>query len=107
MAGNEPFGPDVVEAIKRHMNEDHGSASLLICQQLGGQPEAEAAQMTGMDGQGIDFSALVRGEDVAVRLAWSTELTERPQVRAEVVRMYEEARAKAGLEPEPASGEQH
>ena len=34
-----PFGPDVVEAIKHHMNEDHADDSLPIVRALGGQQE--------------------------------------------------------------------
>lgn len=88
---DNPFGPDVIEAIKHHMNEDHAADSLLIVRTLGGHPDASAATMTGLDGQGADFVATVGDRDVPVRLAWSTPISERPQVRQEVVRMYEEA----------------
>jgi hypothetical protein len=98
-----PFTPDVVEAIKRHMNDDHGDDALLICKSLGGQPEATGAKTTGVDTEAIEFVAVVGGEDVTVRVPWSTTLTERAQVRGEVVRLYREACAALGL---PARGEQ-
>lgn len=97
-----PFTPDVVEAIKRHMNDDHGDDALLICKSLGGQPEATGARTTGVDTEAIEFVAVVGGEDVTVRVPWSTTLTERAQVRGEVVRLYREACAALGL---PARGE--
>lgn len=99
---HNPFGPDVIEAIKHHMNEDHADDSLLIIRALGGQPEATAATMTGFDGEGADFEAVVGGRQVPVRLPWNRPITERPHVRQEVVRMYEEARL--ALEPDAASG---
>jgi putative heme iron utilization protein len=98
----DPFTPDVVAQIMRHMNVDHAGDSLLICRSLGGQPDAQAAEMAGMDADGIDFRAVVNGSDVDVRLPWSERLTERPQVRAEVVRMYQEACAALGIEPRAA-----
>ena len=75
-----------------HMNGDHGEDNLLIVRTLGGHPAAEQAVMSGMDADGIDFSVTVVGGAVEqVRLPWSRRLTERAQVRAEVVRMHAEA----------------
>jgi len=94
-----PFTPDVVAQIMRHMNEDHAGDCRMICQALGGRPEAESAVMSGMDADGIDFVAVVSGSDVAVRVPFSERLTERLQVRREVVRMSDEARDALGLAP--------
>lgn len=96
---DNPFAPDVVVAVMRHMNADHADDSALICRALGGVPDATAAVMSGMDGDGIDFLAVVGGEERAVRVPWSERLTERPQVRVEVTRMYHEACAVLGLTP--------
>lgn len=93
----EAFPAEVIEAIARHMNNDHAEDSVLIVRALGGRPAATAATMTGMDADGIDFSAQVDGQPVPVRIAWSRRLTERAQVRAEVVRMYAEACERLGL----------
>ncbi|WP_238009946.1 DUF2470 domain-containing protein [Dactylosporangium sp. AC04546] len=95
----QPFTDDVVAAVRRHMNGDHADDSLLICRSLGGRPDATAAAMTGMDGDGIDFTAVVDGRDVPVRVPFSRPLTERAEVRPEVVRMYREACAALGLPP--------
>ena len=101
---DEPFPSDaVVAAIMRHMNEDHAEDSVLICRALGGQPGTTAATMTGMDADAIRFDATVAGDDaVAVTVPWQERLTERAQVRAEVVRMYHESCAALGLEPRVA-----
>lgn len=95
-AGNEPgvFTPDVVAAIMRHMNDDHAADNLLIVRVLGMRPDAVSARMSGMDADSIEFAARTgSGDEVAVRLPWSQRLTERAQVRAEVVRMHAEALA--------------
>ncbi len=92
-----PFSADVVAQIMKHMNNDHAADSVLICRAFGGQPEASAAQMSGMDADGIDFDVTVDGAVVPVRVPFSMRLTERPQVRAEVTRLYHEARALLGL----------
>ena len=96
------FTPDVVAAVCRHMNEDHPEDSLLICRTLGGKPDATAARMVGLDESGADFEVTVDGRRERVRLPWSTTVTERPQIRREVVRMYDEACAAAGVAPRTA-----
>ncbi|GGM46828.1 DUF2470 domain-containing protein [Dactylosporangium sucinum] len=93
----QPFTDEIVAAVRRHMNDDHAEDSLLICRTLGGRPDATAAAMTGMDGDGIDFTAVVDGRDVPVRVPFSRPLTERAEVRPEVVRMYREACAALGV----------
>ena len=95
---NDAFTPGVVDAIKRHMNVDHAEDSVLICRTLGGQPEATAAMMRGMDADGIDFIVQTPGAPVDIRIPWSRRLTERAEVRAEVVRMYQESCAALGVD---------
>ncbi|WP_176611486.1 biliverdin-producing heme oxygenase [Actinomadura sp. WMMB 499] len=95
MTTTDPFTPDVVAAIARHMNDDHAADSVLIVRTLGGEPDAETAVMTGLDADGADFAVRTGGRDVAVRIPWSRRLTERAEVRTEVVRMYQDARRTA------------
>lgn len=99
-----PFGPDVVAAVTRHMNEDHPDDNLLIVRALGGQDAATAAHMSGLDKLGADFVAVVDGAEKSVRIPWGRELTERREVRVEVVRMYHEACAALGLTPRGQGG---
>ena len=99
---NDPFTAEVVAQIMRHMNVDHAGDSLLICRTLGGHANADTAEMSGMDAEGIDFRATVDGSPVDVRVPWAYRLTERPQVRQEVVRMYHEACAALGITPRDA-----
>jgi putative heme iron utilization protein len=94
---SQPFTEDVIAAVSRHMNEDHEDDNVLIVRALGGRADATGARMTGMDGEGIDFAAAVNGQEVPVRVPFSRPLTQRAEVRPEVVRMYREACAALGL----------
>lgn len=94
-----PFTPDVVEAIKRHMNDDHAEDGLLIVRALGGRPDAGTAVTSDVDAEAITFTT-DGGE--RVRVPWGETLTERAQVRKAVVRLYREACEKLGM---PARGE--
>lgn len=97
---SDPFSPQAVEAIARHMNDDHAADNVVICRGIGSTPDATAASVTGLSPAGIEFSAVVDGATVPVLVAWSEPVTERAQVRAEVVRMFAEASAALGLEVE-------
>jgi len=93
-----PFSPEVVAAVCRHMNDDHADSCLLICR-AHGQPDATSAVMTGLDGDGIDFLALVDGHEVPVRVPFAAPVRERAQVRSEIVRLHRDAAAALGVEP--------
>lgn len=97
------FAPEVVAAVCAHMNDDHVEDSLLIVRSLGARPEATAASMTGLDDTHAIFVATVDGSDVEVLVPWSETISERAQIRAEVVRMYHEACAALGIEPRAAA----
>jgi len=94
-----PFSPDVVAAVTQHMNDDHPDDTLLIVRAFGGYPEATAARMTGLDGTAGRVLRHRDGREVAVRISWSQPLTERAQIRTEVVRLYREACARLGVAP--------
>ena len=96
---SQPFAPEVVSAVTAHMNGDHPEDTLIICRALGGRPEATAARMTGLDVDGGDYAVTVDGAEEDVRIPWATPLTERAQIRVEVVRMYQEACAALGITP--------
>jgi putative heme iron utilization protein len=95
----DPFPPEVVEQIAQHMNGDHADDNVLIVRGLGGIPTATAARMSGVDVDAMEFAAVVDGIEVPVRIPFAERLTERRQVRAEAVRMYQEACTALGVEP--------
>lgn len=71
-----PFGPDVIAAISRHMNDDHATDALVIVRGLGDTPDATA---------------------------FARPLTERPEIRAEIVRLHTEAATALGIDPRTES----
>lgn len=89
---------DAVQAILAHMNDDHGEDSLLIVR-ANGQPDATSARMEGFDQQAGRWTATVEGADVPVEVAWPEALTDRKSVRAQIVRLYDDALRDLGLPP--------
>lgn len=95
-----PFSPEVVAAIARHMNDDHADDNVTIVRGLAGVANATAATMTTMTPEGIVFAVSDgEGATTEVVVAWSEPITERTQVRSEVVRMHTEAAAALGKAP--------
>lgn len=93
------FAPDVVDAVCAHMNDDHTEDSLRIVQAFA-RPSATAAAMSGLDGDAGLWSATVDGVDEEVRVPWpAAPITERAQIRREVVALYEAACQQLGLDP--------
>lgn len=88
-----PFEPKVIAAICHHMNTDHAADTLVICRGAGGRRGAESARMTGFDGEGADFAVVAGGAEVTVRIAWAVPLSERAEVRPEIVRLFTESKA--------------
>jgi putative heme iron utilization protein len=99
--------PDIVDAVKTHMNGDHAADNVVICRGLGGVPATTEATMTGMDLDGIDFAVVSDGGPSAVRIPFAdAPLRGRAEVRAEVTRMFRESCELLGLDvPEHARGE--
>lgn len=85
------------------MNGDHQDDNLLIARAFGDESDLLAATMTGFDGDGGQWRAQpVEGEDIVVRAAWlSGPISERSEVRREIVALYDEACRRLGIEPRP------
>lgn len=90
-----PFPPEAVAQIKRHMNDDHTDDARLIVRGLGDRPDAVEVTTVDVDAEAIHF--LADGE--RIRVPWGETLAERPQVRAAVVRLYQEACRRLGVAP--------
>lgn len=92
------FAPEVVDAVCAHMNDDHTEDSLRIVQAFA-RPSASAAVMSGLDGEAGTWTATVDGVDDEVRVPWlAAPITERAEIRREVVALYESACDQLGLE---------
>lgn len=94
------FSDDVVAAVLHHMNDDHLDDNLLIARAFG-HPDASAATMTTLDHRGGSWVYLVEGSEHELTVPWTQEISERPEIRREVVKLYDAACAKLGIEPRP------
>ncbi|MDZ8200823.1 DUF2470 domain-containing protein [Microbacterium sp. SSW1-59] len=97
------FEADVQSAVLRHMNGDHTDDNLLITRAFSPEREIVAASMTGFDGAGGTWEIVSgTGEAADVRIDWpGGPITERAEVRREVVALYDEACRRLGVEPRP------
>lgn len=107
------FQADVVSAILSHMNADHTGDNLVIVRAFA-EPDAVSAVMTGFDADGATWSAElgdavdstgesgetgVTREVREVRIPWSVPISERAEVRREIVVLFDAAAEKLGLPP--------
>jgi hypothetical protein len=90
------FDENVVTAILTHMNNDHSDDNLLIARAMV-STDTEAATMTSLDGSGGIWNVTVQGEEREVRIPWSVPITERAEVRREIVVLYEAACVRLGV----------
>lgn len=97
------FSPDITDAILRHMNGDHSDDNLLIARAFV-DPSAEHSVMTELDGDGGQWDVTVAGRTSSATVAWPAgPITERGEVRREIVALYDGACAVLGVEPRPHS----
>lgn len=97
------FDPDTRRAVLAHMNADHLDDNVLIVRAFGPHPVVSTAVMTGFDGDGGDWDVTSdEGATSAMRIPWPAgSITERREVRREVVALYDAACARLGLTPRP------
>ena len=97
------FSPDVVAAVLHHMNDDHLDDNLLIVRAFGGDAGADAVSstMTTLDGAGGTWRFTdAAGAEHTVDVAWpGAPITERPEIRREVVVLYRAACERLGITP--------
>lgn len=95
------FDDSATAGVLGHMNADHAEDSLLIVQAFAPDAAASAAVMTGFDGDGGEWAAQRRdGTSITVRVPWpSGAITERRDVRREIVALYDEACRRLGVSP--------
>lgn len=93
------FSDDIVAAVLHHMNDDHTDDSLLIVRAFGA-PDAETARMVGLDTDSGHWEYTVGGETGELRVPWpGGPISERPQIRRQVVELYRAACERLGVEP--------
>lgn len=80
------------------MNNDHPDDNLLIVRAFG-QPDATSATMVGLDENGGQWSATTGDDARAVTVAWSGPISQRAEIRREIVVLYDAACERLGLTP--------
>jgi hypothetical protein len=96
------FDEATVSGVLGHMNADHLDDNLLIVRAFG-EPAASTASMTTFDGDGGEWE-LTREDDSTgmLRVPWpGGSISERREVRREVVALYDAACARLGVEARP------
>lgn len=94
------FAPEIVDAVLAHMNDDHRDDNLLIVRAFAGR-NPDTAVMIDLDHRGGTWRYVTGDEASELHLPWSRELTERPEIRREIVALYDAACEKLGVSPRP------
>ena len=79
-----------------HMNQDHAEAMVLFCRAFSKATEVTGATMTGVDRYGFEMAAITAEGARPIRLAFADMVTTADDVRAALIAMLQEARAKLG-----------
>lgn len=99
------FDDAALAGVLAHMNGDHEEDNILIARAFSptGDAEVTGATMTGFDGDGGQWQArLANGDETVVRVPWpGGAITERREVRREIVALYDEACKRLGVTPRP------
>jgi Protein of unknown function (DUF2470) len=93
-----PISDDAIAAVLTHMNGDHVDDNQLIARAFG-DPAALGSVMTGVDEFGGTWKCTVGGIDTEVRVAWTGPISERAEIRREIVLVYEAACMRLGIRP--------
>ena len=94
------FTAETVAAVLHHMNDDHLDDNLLIARAFG-SPDATAATMTTLDHLGGTWAYTAGEDEHTVVVAWHAPISERQEIRREIVVLYDRACELLGLEPRP------
>jgi hypothetical protein len=95
------FPVETIAAVLHHMNDDHLDDNLLIARAFG-SVDATAATMTTLDEHGGTWVYDAAGSSHELTVPWpGGEISERPEIRREVVRLYDAACERLGIQPRP------
>jgi Protein of unknown function (DUF2470) len=89
---------ETVAAVLAHMNGEHPNDNILIAQAFG-SPDATDATMTAVDDVGGTWVYRANGVETELTVPWSVPISERVEIRREIVVVYEAACARLGLTP--------
>lgn len=97
------FDDEAISGVLGHMNRDHNDDNLLLVRAFGPIADATSATMLSFDGDGGKWHAVDKnGAEHSVSIAWpGGSITERREVRREIVALYDAACERLGIEPRP------
>lgn len=97
------FDDETLAGVLGHMNSDHSDDNLLIARAFGADPAPVGSRMIGFDGDGGDWVVTsAGGASTDLRVPWpGGSITERREVRREIVALYDASCARLGIEPRP------
>ena len=91
----DPLAPSAAGVIA-HMNADHSDALVLYCKAFSKATDVTGATMTGVDRYGFEMSARTGEGPRPVRVAFPGQVATAQEVRASLIAMLEDARARLG-----------
>ena len=80
------------------MNNDHLDDNLLIARAFG-ESQATSSVMKSLDGSGGTWAYSGPAGEHELTVPWSTEISERAEIRREIVVLYDAACARLGITP--------
>lgn len=88
----QQFEPDVIASICTYMNDSAMRQNLTeIVKALTGDDTITEATMTGFDGDGFDVDTIADGGAGTARLDWTRPITQRGEVREQLLALFERA----------------
>lgn len=97
------FEPEALAGVLGHMNNDHVDDNLLIARAFAPLADVIRSEMTTFDGDGGQWHVTTAdGAEDVIRIPWPAgPITERREVRREIVALYDAACARLGITPRP------
>ncbi|WP_194396962.1 DUF2470 domain-containing protein [Microbacterium atlanticum] len=102
------FDEAALTGVLSHMNADHAGDNLLIARAFAGESGVQPATitsstMTGFDGEkGVWTASTEDGGTLEIAVPWpGGAISQRPEVRREIVALYDEACRRLGVDPRP------
>lgn len=97
------FDDAALTGVRGHMNDDHADDNLLIARAFSPLPDVISSEMVTFDGAAGQWRIITAdGAEDVIRVPWpGGEITERREVRREIVALYDEACARLGVTPRP------
>lgn len=97
------FDADALAGVLGHMNNDHADDNLLIARAFSPLADVISSTMADFDGAGGQWRIVTAdGTEDVLRVPWpGGEISERREVRREIVALYDAACARLGIQPRP------